>query len=752
MNGELGIAGLIPLFPFLGAFLWGMSAINRDKFFKEKTKKIVSIGAPLMVFLSFSIGVIYFITLLGMPKDARVINEVAFPWMKTALFSNNIGFTLDPLSIVMVMVVSGVGFLIHVYSTGYMSADPDFSKFFAYLNLFTGMMLTLVMADNILLMFVGWEGVGLCSYLLIGFWYEDLPKAKAGMKAFITNRIGDFAFIVGMFTMFWVVGQAGGGYSFDFSHINKSADLLAKQTVFGLPAIEFVALMFFIGATGKSAQIPLYVWLPDAMAGPTPVSALIHAATMVTAGVFMIGRMGWLFAQAPFTLTVVAIIGAITSLFAATIALTQYDIKKVLAYSTVSQLGYMFLAMGVGAFSAGIFHLMTHAFFKALLFLGSGSVIMGMHHDQDMRSMGGLLSRMKATGYTFLIGVLAIAGVFPFAGFFSKDEILFNAFIGSHSHLHEIAYVVYGIGIFTALLTAFYMFRQFFMTFTGTFRGSSSHPGEPPVVALAPFQIAKAEGWPDLHPFHAHGHDDHHHSHQEHHDHHDAHGHDDHDHDAHAHHHHGVDKLEDVHESPKNVTIPLIILAFLSAFAGFLNLPHAMGGGSWFHHWLEPIWPKGADHSHYHSLELGLAFLSLGIALTSILVAYIFYVKRKDLPGFFVRNFSTIHKVLFNKYFVDEIYQATVILPMVFLSHVVALFDKFVVDGIVNGVGFSVKLVSVWNGWVDKYIVDGAVNGVSDLVQWGGGKIRRIQTGYLFNYLYYAVGGVMVIAIIMIIL
>lgn len=713
MSGELGLAGLIPLLPFIGAFLWGMSAVFRDRFFKGGTKKIVSIGAPGLVFISFIIGVIYFIQLLGMPEGQRVIHEVAFPWMKTALFMNNIAFTIDPLSIVMILVVSGVSFLIHVYSTGYMAEDPDFSKFFSYLNLFTGMMLILVMGDNILLMFVGWEGVGLCSYLLIGFWYEDIEKASAGMKAFITNRIGDFAFIVGMFTMFWVVGQAGGGYSFDFSHINASIELLSKQTVLGgIPAIEFVALMFFIGATGKSAQIPLYVWLPDAMAGPTPVSALIHAATMVTAGVFMIGRMGWLFASAPATMTIVAIIGAVTSLFAATIAITQFDIKKVLAYSTVSQLGYMFLAMGVGAFSAGIFHLMTHAFFKALLFLGSGSVIMGMHHDQDMRHMGGLMAKMKTTGITFLIGVLAIAGIFPFAGFFSKDEILFNAFLANHSHLHEIAYMVYGIGLFTAVLTAFYMGRQLFMTFYGDFRGTP----------------------PAHHDEHSHAHDD--------------------DHDAddvHAHH-HGVEKLEDVHESPKNVTIPLIILAFLATFAGFLNLPEAMGGGAWFHHWLAPIWPKGADHSHYHGLELSLAVMSFAIAVISIFVAYVFFIKKKSLPEFFVRTFPGIHKLLFNKYFVDELYQKIAIQPLILFSKVIAIFDKYVVDGIVNLVGLLTKIVSNINGWIDAHIVDGAVNGLSDVVQWGGGQVRKIQTGFLFSYLNYAIGGVMIIAIILIIL
>lgn len=691
---DVHISGLIPLFPFIGALIWGVSAVTRDALLGKNSKKIVTYGAPLMVLLSFIIGVYYFAQLLQLPQDSRIIHEVVFSWFQTAQFTSNIGFALDPLAIVMVLTVSGVSFLIHVYSIGYMAEDPSYSKFFSYLNLFTGMMLILVMADNVLLMFVGWEGVGLCSYLLIGFWYNDLLKAKAGMKAFIVNRIGDFAFIIGMFSMFWVMGQMAGQYSFDFSFINNHASEFAKQTILGFPAAEFVAVMFFIGATGKSAQIPLYVWLPDAMAGPTPVSALIHAATMVTAGVFMIGRMGWFFAQAPVALTVVAIVGAVTSLLAATIAVTQFDIKKVLAYSTVSQLGYMFLAMGVGAYSAGIFHLMTHAFFKALLFLGSGSVIMGMHHDQDMRHMGGLFGRMKTTGVTFLVGVLAIAGIFPFAGFFSKDEILFNAFISSHGHIgHVIAPLVYGIGLFTAFLTGFYMFRQFFMTFTGSFRGS---------------------------PAEEHGH------------------------------HHGVSHLDHVHESPKVVTVPLIILAVLATLAGFINIPHAMGGGAWFHHWLAPVWPEGGDHSAYHSVEIMLAVLSVTIALLSIFMAYVLYQKKTDLPGKIVRAIPRFHKLLYNKYFVDEVYAIIAVKPMMLISRGVGLFDKYIVDGIVNGVGFLTRLVANINGWIDQYIVDGAVNGLSYLVQWTGGVLRKVQTGFLYNYFYYAIGGVTAVVMILI--
>lgn len=696
MTDIQGLAGLIPLFPIIGAFIFGMSAVFGDKFFKGNTVRVVSVFSPLMIFISFAIGLIYFAKIIQLPVDSRVIHEVVFPWFKSALFVSNIGFALDPLSIIMVLIVSGVSFLIHVYSIGYMRGDPGYSRFFSYLNLFTGMMLILVMADNLLLMFVGWEGVGLCSYLLIGFWYKDINNSRAGMKAFIVNRIGDFAFIIGMFTMFWVLGNATGIYSFDFSFLNSNASVLAKETILGFPAPEFICIMFFIGATGKSAQIPLYTWLPDAMAGPTPVSALIHAATMVTAGVFMIGRLGGLFMQAPIALTVVAIIGGFTALFAATIALTQNDIKKVLAYSTVSQLGYMFLAMGVGAFSAGIFHLMTHAFFKGLLFLGSGSVILGMHHDQDMRHMGGLAPRMKITGRTFLIGVLAISGIFPFAGFFSKDEILFNTFLASHGSIGPlVANILYTLGIVTAALTAFYMFRQYFMTFSGEFRGSPK----------------------------------------------DDHG------------HHGAHKLEDVHESPKVVTIPLMILALLSAVAGFFNLPEVMGGGAWFHHFLASVWPapKG-DHSQYHSLEISLAALSVTVALVSVGVSYIFYRKKKELPGKVVSKIPKIHQTLYNKYYVDELYDKIAVQPVLSGSRGIGWFDKYIVDAVVNGVGSVTKYVSKINGWIDANIVDGAVNGLSNLVLWAGGKIRKIQTGYLYNYFYYAVGGAMIIAIIMIIL
>lgn len=680
------LSALIPLLPMIGALLWGYSAYTGNKIFKQHTKKVVSFGAPLVVLISFLIGLGYFFKILSLPAEERVIHEVLFPWISTSHFSSNIAFLLDQLSITMVLIVSGISFLIHVYSIGYMGEDPGFSRFFSYLNLFTGMMLILVMGDNILLMFVGWEGVGLCSYLLIGFWYQDINNAKAGKKAFVVNRIGDFAFITGVLTMFCVLGKAPGGvYTFDFQTLNSMSSVLSEQTIFGFKATEVIAILLFIGATGKSAQIPLHVWLPDAMAGPTPVSALIHAATMVTAGVFMIGRLGGIFLEAPNALAMIAIIGGVTSFFAATVAITQFDIKKVLAYSTVSQLGYMFLAMGMGAFSAGIFHLFTHAFFKALLFLGSGSVILGMHHEQDMRRMGGLHSKMRITGITFLIGVMAIAGVAPLSGFFSKDEILFKTFIGK-TILTKGLYV---LALTTAFITTFYMFRQYFMTFRGRFRGI---PGE-------------------------------------------------------GHHGHGAYTLDDVHESPAVMTIPLIILAVFAIIAGFLNLPESMGGGAWFHHWLAPIWPAKEETHSPHSLEILLALLSLGIAITSIGFAYLFYMKNRHWPDKIAKASPLLHRLSFNKYYIDEIYEIIFVSPAIYISKGIALFDKIAIDSVVNGAGVITVWVSKINGWIDTHIVDGAVNGIADLIQWFGDKIRKTQTGFLYHYLSYVLGGVIVITV-----
>ena len=464
---------LIPLFPLIGFLLNGL-------LLGRLGKKTISFIACTSVGLSFLFGMKFFFDLLSLPETARIIENVFFTWIPAGQFHVNVAFLLDPLSAVMVLVVSGVSFIIHIYSIGYMHDDAGYGRYFTYLNLFVFSMLMLVLADNYLLMFVGWEGVGLCSYLLIGFWFEKKSASDAGKKAFIVNRIGDFGFLLGMFIIFWQTG------SLDFK---TALDPAVAHSVFAVGGgmITAATLLMFLGATGKSAQIPLYVWLPDAMEGPTPVSALIHAATMVTAGVYMIARSNVLYMMAPATMAVVAIVGVATAIFAGSIALAQNDIKRVLAYSTVSQLGYMFTACGVAAFSAGIFHLMTHAFFKALLFLGSGSVIHAMAGQQDMRYMGGLKKRMPITFWTFLIATLAIAGIPGLSGFFSKDEILWKSFSSDYGSIW-----IWLIGLITAGMTAFYMFRLVFLTFYGEERMDShtrEHLHESPKVMTVPLSI-----------------------------------------------------------------------------------------------------------------------------------------------------------------------------------------------------------------------------------------------------------------------
>lgn len=462
---------LAVLLPFIGFVLNGLFG----KYMRNEAL-IGSIGSAA-VGAGFLIGVAVLAELLALPADDRTRIVTLFPWISAGALNVPVAYQVDPLSVVMLLVVTGVGFLIHVYSIGYMHGDPGFWRFFSYMNLFVFAMLNLVLADNFLLLFLGWEGVGLCSYLLIGFWYErkfeKSTTADAAKKAFIVNRIGDFGFLIGMFLIFVTFGSL------------RFQEVFAQSAAFavGTPVITAIALTLFVGATGKSAQIPLFVWLPDAMAGPTPVSALIHAATMVTAGVYMVARCSILYALAPAALTVVGIVGAATAFFAATIGLVQNDIKKVLAYSTVSQLGYMFLGLGVGAFSAGIFHVMTHAFFKALLFLGAGAVIHALHDEQDIQKMGGLQKALPVTFRTFVIGAIAIAGIFPFSGFFSKDEILWKAFSGGHLGL-------WAVGFLGAALTAFYMFRLVSLTFGGEPRwGHDKHPHEAPVTMTLPLII-----------------------------------------------------------------------------------------------------------------------------------------------------------------------------------------------------------------------------------------------------------------------
>src|SRR5512145_1746178 len=477
--------------PLIGAIINGLLGF---KIQKRMGKGAIGVIACAPVIVAFALSVYAFLTLRSLPPEQRFLLDRLYTWIELGSLKADMAFMADPLTAVMILVVTGVGGLIHIYATGYMHEDNAFWRFFAYLNLFTAAMLTLVMGDNLLLMFVGWEGVGLCSYALIGFWYQDHNNARAGNKAFIVNRVGDFGFVLGIFLLFWSLDAQGHG-TLTFREMIKWAPALKDMMIWGMPVATVATLFLFIGATGKSAQIPLFVWLPDAMAGPTPVSALIHAATMVTAGVYMTARMNIFFSMAPATLNLIAIVGVATALVAATIALTQNYIKKVLAYSTVSQLGYMFIGIGVGGYAAAIFHLMTHAFFKACLFLGAGSVIHAMHHEQDMRKMGGLKQYMPLTFATFFISVLAIAGFPPLAGFFSKDEILWLAFSGHHQ-------VIWFLALCGAGMTAFYMFRQLFLTFYGESRAdhhTKEHLHESPSVMTMPLVVLAAgalvAGW-----------------------------------------------------------------------------------------------------------------------------------------------------------------------------------------------------------------------------------------------------------------
>jgi NADH-quinone oxidoreductase subunit L len=612
----------------------------------------------------------------------------------------------------MLLVVTGIGTLIHVYSTAYMHDEPrgGVARFFCYLNLFCFFMLLLVLGDNFLVMFVGWEGVGLCSYLLIGYWYEKKSAGDAGKKAFITNRVGDWGFILGIFLVYYTFG------TLDFRAVQDAAAAMPVEAA-GWGVLSTICLLLFIGATGKSAQIPLYVWLPDAMEGPTPVSALIHAATMVTAGVYMLGRNAVLFSHAPEVLQIVAVIGVLTALMAASIGLVQNDIKRVLAYSTVSQLGYMFTAMGVGAYAAGAFHLMTHAFFKALLFLGSGSVIHAMGGEQDMRRMGGLKQYLPTTYATMMIGTLAIAGIPPLAGFFSKDEILFRAYLGNK--------VVWTIAVVTALMTAFYMFRLMSMTFFGPYRG--------PAWAAAGHAAAH-----DAHGGGAHGA-------------HDAHG-------------GGHGAWHGPHESPRAMTGPLMVLAVGAVLAGFVGIPAALGGGNAIEHFLEPSFTasahgaaEGAERagqtaaaaaepaaaeSHGDSgeahvsrgVELGLMAFSVAVALFGIGLAYRFYVQKPEISEGLAERLAGPHQVLTNKYYVDELYDATVIGGTMASGRGLWTFDRNVVDGAVNGSGW-LTIISAWfSGLMDRTIVDGAVNLVGWLTQESSYWFRRVQTGLVQNY------------------
>jgi NADH-quinone oxidoreductase subunit L len=618
---------LIPLLPLAGAAVNGL--LGRR--FPKRAVTCVACGASGA---ALAVAVLAVLDLVHLAPDERHVARTFFTWIASGDFVARAEFLLDPLAAVMLLVVTGVGFVIHIYSIGYMHAESGYYRFFAYLNLFLFSMLVLVLSGNFLLMFVGWEGVGLCSYLLIGYYFDRRSAADAGKKAFIVNRIGDVGFVLGVLLIFSVFNTMN--FQEVFRQIAAGTQRFPVETGAGI--LTAIALLLFVGATGKSAQIPLYVWLPDAMEGPTPVSALIHAATMVTAGVYMVVRCAPIFSRAPVALAVVATIGMLTALFAATIGLVQTDIKRVLAYSTVSQLGYMFVAAGVGAFSAGIFHLMTHAFFKALLFLGAGSVIHALGGEQDLMRMGGLRKHTPVTATTMLVGALAISGIFPLAGFFSKDEILWSAWSRGYP-------LVWAVGLLTAGMTAFYMFRLVFLAFYGSERFS----GE-------------------------------------------------------ARHH--------LHESPRSMTWPLIVLAGLSAVGGFVGLPAWMGSNS-FERFLEPSLEQAyrlpAGESG-HGAELGFAAISVLVAVCGIALAHRMYVQKPASAGALTARFHSLHRVLFRKYYVDEVYDAVVINPTVAVSNRVLWkgFDIGIIDGSVNGVGETVQacanvLKNVQNGLIRSY-------------------------------------------------
>ncbi len=676
---------LIPLFPLLG-FLFnltvGVRVLTKRHAHGEEAhhgpSPIVGLVACGSVLLSFLVSVAAVLEARALPEGTLV--ETLWTWLPGGAtgvgpFQIDWAYQVDPLSSVMLLVVTFVGFLIHVYSTGYMAHDPGYARYMAYLNLFMFAMLTLVLGANYPMLFIGWEGVGLCSYLLIGFWFEKQSASDAGKKAFIVNRIGDAFFILGMLLVFQVFG------SLDFRTVFAAAQHVPVEHAW-TGALTLACLFLFLGACGKSAQLPLYVWLPDAMEGPTPVSALIHAATMVTAGVYMVARSSVLYAHAPNALLVVACVGALTAIFAASIGLVQYDIKRVLAYSTVSQLGYMFLACGVGAFAAGIFHLMTHAFFKALLFLGSGSVIHAMSGEQDMRRMGGLRKQLPVTHLTMFIGCLAIAGVPFLAGFFSKDEILWSAFkIGGYGRW------VWAVGVVTAGMTAFYMFRLFYMTFHGEFRGTPEQ----------------------------------------------------------AHH---------VHESPASMTVPLMLLAAGSVLAGYVGLPAVSGLPNLFEHFLEPVL-EPAHHALRevlnapvpgHATEWALMAASVAVGLIGIFVGRHLFKTSPAIPERLASAFAAPHRVLLNKYYVDELYDALFVRGLTLGGgRTLHGVDRYVVDGGdgevrpglgVNGVAWVARdiLARLSDFW-DKWIVDGGLTKVPAVILENLSYVfRAVQNGLVQHY------------------
>ncbi len=655
---------LVPAFPLLGVVINGLFGRT---YIRDRAHLVAVPAAGLSFIVALLISLQVF--------AGRTLDLSLYPWVVAGDFHAPVGFLVDPLSTVMMLTVTFVGLLIHIYSIGYMHDDPGYPRFFVYMNLFMFSMLILILANNYLLMFLGWEGVGLCSYLLIGFWYEKKTATDAGNKAFIVNRVGDAGFLLGLFLIWTTFGTLE--YAGVFQQAEGLHGQLTEPALGGLSLVTWITLALFVGAMGKSAQLPLFVWLPDAMEGPTPVSALIHAATMVTAGVYMVARSSPLYNLAPTTLGLVATVGAVTAVFAATIACVQNDIKRVIAYSTISQLGYMFLGAGVGAYASGIFHLYTHAAFKALLFLGAGAVIHGLHQEQDIQRMGGLRPYMKVTAYTLGVGALANARIFPLAGFWSKDEILFAAFSGGH-------YVLWVLGLVGAFLTAFYMARLYFLTFEGQFRGDSH-------------------------------------------------------------------RVAHVHDAPPTMAIPLIVLAIGSVVVGFVGIPPEQGP---FHQFLAPVLHHGGEgHGAVSTLALPLAMLSLLVAVAGIGVAYLLYLKWRDLPELLAARFQHVYRVLYQKYYVDELYWVIFGDGILGSSRFLSQVDEKVVDGAVNRTATVTMELSTGSDWTDIRIVDGLVNKIADIIQGGSRRLRLIQTGVVQNYiLAIAVGIFFIVSVYIIIL
>ncbi|RXH56241.1 NADH-quinone oxidoreductase subunit L [Granulicella sibirica] len=650
---------LIPLSPFLGFLINGTVGRRLPRPLVTAIALFFT-AVPMLLVLQLWI----FMKAAGAPEAIHVL---CGPWIQITGFTVPFGIAVDHLSLIMLAIVTGVGFLIHLYSAGYMAHEEGYWRFFAYLNLFMFFMSILVLAESFLLLFVGWEGVGLASYLLIGFYFTKDSAANAGKKAFIVNRIGDFGFLLGMFLL---VAHFG---SLSFNEVFAS---IATHPEYQGGFLTAIALCLVVGATGKSAQIPLYVWLPDAMEGPTPVSALIHAATMVTAGIYMVARCHVLFDRSPFALGVVAIIGAATAIFAACIGMVQHDIKRVLAYSTVSQLGYMFLACGVAAYSAGIFHLMTHAFFKALLFLSAGSVIHALSGEQDMRKMGGLRKRIPVTFWTMTMGVFAIAGIPPLAGFFSKDEILYQTFVSPN----PIGKLLWLVGLATAGMTSFYMFRLWFKTFFGPER-FDEHP--------APADHAHKDAHDDAQAAHAHG----------------------------------------VHESPWIMLTPLVLLAILSIIGGWVGVPAALGGHDEIGHFLDPVFVAPLvvavdGEKAGHGLELGLAAVSVAVALLGFFVAYVFYYKRPGTLGKLAAT-SKLYPIVANKFYIDEIYNVVIVTPLLAFARLI--LEVLVDGGLVNGSGKLAGLTTIGLSNVTRKMQSGNIRSYAGWLAFGAACVIAVM-------------------------